>query len=69
MADKIGLSAKLTNHSGRKTTVKRLREAEVESCDIIQLTGHKNVQSVNNYSDVKKAKTDVKYISSAVWEY
>lgn len=44
---------KRTNHSGRKkNTFKRLREADIEFAHIVQLTGHKNIQSVNSYSDV-----------------
>lgn len=55
-------SGKHTNHSGRKTTIKCLRLDGIESSDIIQLTGLKTIQSVNNYSNVsvkKKKKTSV----------
>ena len=46
------LPGRKTNHSGRKTTVKRLKEANFSDIDIIQLTGHKNIQSLNSYSTV-----------------
>ena len=40
-----GISGK-TNHSGRKTSVKKLQDSGVPPNQIIQITGHKNVQSV-----------------------
>ena len=52
MAEKAELPGRKTNHSGRKTTVKRLKEANFENTDIIQVTGHKNVQSLNSYCTV-----------------
>lgn len=52
MAELAELPGRKTNHSGRKTTVKRLKEANFDNVDIIQLTGHKNVQSLNLYSTV-----------------
>ena len=39
-----------TNHSGRKTLVQKLHDSGVPPNQIIQITGHKNLQSVNNYS-------------------
>ena len=56
MAEKGGLPGKKTNHSGRKTTVKRLREAQFEAIDIMKITGHRNIQSINNYSDLPAEK-------------
>ena len=52
MSNEAQLPGRKTNHSGRKTTVKRLKEANFENTDIIQITGHKNVQSLNSYSAV-----------------
>ena len=52
MAEKADLPGRKTNHSGRKTTVKRLKEATFENADIIQVTGHKNVQSLISYRTV-----------------
>lgn len=54
MAEKAKLPGRKTNHSGRKTTVKRLKEANFENTDIIQVTGHKNVQSLNSYCTVPR---------------
>ncbi|XP_053403158.1 uncharacterized protein LOC128558273 [Mercenaria mercenaria] len=61
------LPGRKTNHSGRKTTVKRLKEANFDNVDIIQLTGHKNVQSLNSYSTVptKIQKTMSEVLTSA----
>ena len=50
MAAAGAIPGRKTNHSGRKTTVKRLRRASIDPVDIIQLTGHKNIQSLNHYS-------------------
>ena len=52
MAQKAGLGSNITNHSGRKTMVQTLTNNAVPPTDIIQLSGHKNVQSVTNYSNV-----------------
>ena len=44
-----------TNYSGRKTLVQKLYEhSGVPSNQIIQITGHKNLQSVNNYSSLRE---------------
>ena len=37
---------KLTNHTARKTVVKKLRAASVERQSIIQVTGHASEKSV-----------------------
>jgi hypothetical protein len=47
---KGGLSGRKVNHSGRKTTVTSLIHSNVEATTVMQLTGHKNVASVNEYS-------------------
>ena len=49
MTQAAGISVK-TNHSGRKTLVQKLHDSGVPPNQIIQITGHKNLQSVNNYS-------------------
>ena len=56
MATSASIPGRKTNHSGRKTTVERLRVAEFENTDIMQLTGHKNAQSLNEYSSVTAKK-------------
>jgi hypothetical protein len=47
---KGGLSGRKVNHSGRKTTVTSLLHSNVEATTVMQLTDHKNVASVNEYS-------------------
>ena len=49
MASKAGLQGKKTNHSARKTCVITLTRANLPETQIIQLTGHRNVQSLNSY--------------------
>ncbi|XP_061174899.1 uncharacterized protein KIAA1958 homolog [Saccostrea echinata] len=43
---------KLTNHSARKHLIQKLRDENVPPTDIMQISGHKNVQSVLNYSSI-----------------
>ena len=50
MSLKGGLTGRKVNHSGRKTTVTSLLHSNVEATTVMQLTGHKNVASVNEYS-------------------
>ena len=42
---------RLSNHSARKTVVKKLRAANVERQSIIQVTGHANETSLNDYDE------------------
>ncbi len=49
MAASAGLSGGKTNHSARKTMVTYLTKNSVPETQIIQLTGHKNLQSLNSY--------------------
>lgn len=58
MATKAGLdpNKRLTNHSARKHLVQKLRDNNVAPTDIMQITGHKNVQSVINYSTISDKK-------------
>ena len=51
-----------TNHSGRKTLGQKLQDNGVPPNQIIQITGHKNLQSVNNYSSLRK-KANGKYFT------
>lgn len=50
MAEKAGLQGRKTNHSARKTTCTKLLHSGIAPTVIQQLTGHKNVQSINNYA-------------------
>ena len=54
MADKAGFVEKrrLTNHSARFTMIQKLNDNNIPPTHIMQLSGHRNVQSVNNYSTV-----------------
>ena len=52
MAEKAGLGPNVTNHSGRKTMIQALTNNDIPATDIIQLSGHKNLQSLTNYSVV-----------------
>ena len=54
---KIAESGKrLTNTSTRKYCVQKLREKNIAPTDIMQVTGHKNVNSINNYSEITLQK-------------
>ena len=54
MAKKANLTSKenITNHSARKTMIQKLNDNEVPPTHIMQISGHKNVQSINNYSSL-----------------
>ena len=66
MAASASIPGRKTNHSGRKTTVERLHMAYFDNTDIMQLTGHKNPQSLNEYSSVtaKKQKSMSSIVTS-----
>ena len=57
MTQAAGISGK-TNHSGRKTLVQKLQDSGVPPNQIIQITGHKNVQSVNNYRSLREKQME-----------
>ena len=42
----------ITNHSARKTMIQKLNDNQVPPTHIMQISGHKNVQSINNYSSL-----------------
>ena len=54
MAEKAGLGPNVKNYSGRKTMIQTLTNNDIPATDIIQLSGHKNLQSVTNYSVVSE---------------
>ena len=55
MAEKACLNAEnLTNHSARKRMIQKLNDREVPPTHIMQIPGHKNVQSLNNYSSLSE---------------
>ena len=47
-------SKNLTNHSARKYLVQTLIDHDIPATDIVQISGHKNVQSVLNYSHMSE---------------
>ena len=54
IAEKAGLALNVKNHSSPKTMIRALKNNNIPATDIIQLhvLGHKNLQSVTNYSVV-----------------
>ena len=46
------INKRFTNHSVRKTTVKKLKKAGVSSREIMAITGHKNKQSLADYDNL-----------------
>ena len=58
MSQKGGLSGRKINHSARKTTVTSLLHSKVEATQIMQLTGNRNVQSINQYSSASLEQQD-----------
>ena len=54
MAQKAGLWPNFKNHSGRKTMIQTLVNNDVLPTDIMQPSGHKNVQSITSYSTVSQ---------------
>ena len=71
MAQKAGLeSQRLKNHSARKGLVQKLNDSDVPPTHIMQVSGHKNVQSINNYShvSVQQQKNMSRILSSSSTE-
>lgn len=58
MAENAGLngSKNLTNHSARKHLVQKLRDSDIPPTEIMQISGHKNLQSILNYSRISESK-------------
>ena len=42
---------KFTNHSSRKTTFSKLKKANIERSDIVKVTRHRSVQSLDDYDE------------------
>ena len=55
---------KLTNHTARKTVVKKLRAASVERQSIIQVTGHASEKSLNYDEGSEKEQRQLSNIIS-----
>lgn len=54
MAEKANLPGKHTNHSARRTMITTLRHGNVNPLDISQLSGHKNLKSIDSYSEASE---------------
>ena len=61
MARNAGIKAKLTNHSLRRMTCQNLMSSGISPTVVIQLTWHKNVNSLQNYI-VADDQTAEKYV-------
>ena len=48
--DVRAVKPKLSNHSARKFLIQKLNDCNVSSNRIMQISGHKKVASINNYS-------------------
>ena len=57
MTETAGIAVK-TNHSARKTLVQKLQDNDVPPNQIVQITGHRNLQSVNNYSSLRERQME-----------
>ena len=63
----IGTDKRITNHSARKTLVQKLQDHDIPPTQIVQITGHKNLQSVINYSSLREQQQqDISSILSSV---
>ncbi|CAC5388409.1 unnamed protein product [Mytilus coruscus] len=49
MCEEAGVQGRKTNHSVRKTTFTALAHEKIPPAQIMQISGHKNVQSINEY--------------------
>ena len=47
---------KIVNHSTRKHLIQKLVDSEIPPNQIIQITGHKNINSINNYSTLSATR-------------
>lgn len=56
MSEKAGFTARHVNHSGRKTCITKLLDADKPPTEVAQLSGHKNIQSLNHYNTVSLQK-------------
>ena len=51
-ASQVQSDKKLVNHSTRKHLVQKLVDSNIPPNEIVQITGHKNINSLNNYSAI-----------------
>ena len=55
---------KFTNHSARKTLVKKLKKQHLERSSIIKVTGHRNVNSLDDYDEADEEEQQ--HLSNAI---
>ena len=51
-ASQVQSDKKLVNHSKRKHLVQKLVDSNIPPNEIVQITGHKNINSLNNYPSI-----------------
>jgi hypothetical protein len=56
MASKANICGNRTNHSARKTAIQTLLHSNIPPTEVMQISGHKNVQSLNSYAEVSEAQ-------------
>ena len=68
MTENAGISGKkTTNHSARKTMITKLVQNDTNPLHVAQLTGHKNIKSLDSYSVAsKKQQRDMSHLISGV---
>lgn len=54
--ERHGGTAKVTNHSARKTLVQKLKKSKVQDTDVVQVTGHKSLQSLIDYDEMDEER-------------
>ena len=54
MTENAGIEGKRTNHSARKTMITKLVQNDTNPLHVAQLTGHKNIKSLDSYSIASK---------------
>ncbi len=71
MCSKAGVTGKKTNHSWRKTTTQRLINSGMPPAYIKQLTGHKNISSLERYGTASRAiqETMSDIVATGAMEY
>lgn len=52
MATKAGIAGKKKNHGARRTALVTLTHANIAPNNIVQLSGHRNILSLNEYSEL-----------------
>ena len=51
------MGKKFTNHSARKTTVSKLKKAEIVSSELIaKVSGHRGINFLNDYDEVDESR-------------